>query len=221
MIRANLLTPWMKWVGLGGLVAVWLGLVYVNVIAVPSPQEVPLTYKSGESAPATSQTAVVDAWELHSLQAPVRGLPGTSKKNIFATTMARSPNPHTRTAVLQRRHQALAASTAVAPPAPAAPAPPSPEELARQQEALAAQAAQQQEQLQRQQLEQQMGQYRYLGYGNQNGVQKAFLGQGRDIHILRQGDRLDGQFVVVAIDATTVKIAESTTKLETVFTLKK
>jgi len=124
--------------------------------------------------------------------------------------------------VLQRRHQALAASTAVAPPAPAAPAPPSPEELARQQEALAAQAAQQQqEQLQRQQLEQQMGQYRYLGYGNQNGVQKAFLGQGRDIHILRQGDRLDGQFVVVAIDATTVKIAESTTKLETVFTLKK
>ncbi len=66
-----------------------------------------------------------------------------------------------------------------------------------------------------------MAQYRYLGYVNQNGVQKAFLGKGPEIYILRQGDMLDGQFVVESIDAMTVTITESTSKLETILTLKK
>ncbi len=91
----------------------------------------------------------------------------------------------------------------------------------RQQEELAKQTARQQEQLRRQQFHEEMAQYRYLGYVNQSGMQKAILGKGREIHILRQGDTLDGQFVVVSIDATKVKITESTSKLETVLMLKK
>lgn len=223
MIEAHRLTLRMKWVGLSGLVIVWSIMVYVNVIAVPPPQEVPLTYKSGEAAPVTKQDNPADRWEVHSLQPPVRELPGTPAKNIFAaTTLARARSSPARAAALQPKQQASAAATPVrASRVPAARPPPSPEELARQQEALAAQAARQQEELQRQRLQQQMAQYRYLGYVNQNGIQKAFLGKGHDIHILRQGDTLDGQFVVVSMDATTVKIAESASKREVVLTLTK
>jgi len=210
MIGVNRLTPWMKWVGLGGLIAVWLVLLYVNVIGVPPPPEVPLKYKSGQSAPAVRQAALVDVWEVRSLQAQARELPGAPRKNIFApTTMARSPNSQLKIAALKKQ-QALAAAAVIAPPVPATPPPPSPEELARQQEML-----------RQQQLREQMAQYRYLGYVNQNGVQKAFLGKGREIHILRQGDMLDGQFAVVSIEPTAVKITESTSRLETVLTLRK
>lgn len=210
MSGVNRLTPWMKWMGLGGLIAVWLVLLYVNVIAVPPPPEVPLKFKSGQPDPVVRQAGLIDVWEVYSLQAQVRELPGAPKKNIFAaTTIARSPNSQAKIAALKKQ-QALAAASVIASPTPATPPPPSPEELARQQEML-----------RQQQLREQMAQYRYLGYVNQNGEQKAFLGKGREIHILRQGDKLDGQFVVVSIEPTAVKITESTSKLETVLTLKK
>ena len=211
MIGVNLLTPRMKWVGLGGLVTVWLVLVYINVIAVPPPQEVPLKYTSGHVAPVTRQADLGDEWEVHSLQAKVRELPGAPKKNIFAATiLVRSPSPHAKVAALQKKQQALAAASTIAPPVPVAPPPPSPEELARQQEAL-----------RQQQLREQMAQYRYLGYVNQNGVQKAFLGKGREIYILKEGETLEGKFQVALIEATTVKLLDSESKLETTLKLKK
>lgn len=210
MIGVNRPTPWMKWVGLGGLIAVWLVLLYVNVIAVPPPPEVPLKYKSGQPAPAARQVGLIDVWEVHSLQAQVRELPGAPNKNIFAaTTMARSQNSHAKIAALKKQ-QALAAASVIASPVPTTPPPPSSEELARQQEIL-----------RQQQLREQMAQYRYLGYVNQSGEQKAFLGKGREIHILRQGDTLDGRFQVVLIDATTVKLLDNDSKLETTLKLKK
>lgn len=60
-----------------------------------------------------------------------------------------------------------------------------------------------------------------LGYVNQNGIQKAFLGKGREIHILRQGDRLEGKFQVALIEATSVKLLDADSKLETILKLKK
>ena len=66
-----------------------------------------------------------------------------------------------------------------------------------------------------------MGQYRYLGYVNQNGVQKAFLGKGREIYILREGETLEGKFQVALIEATTVKLLEHESKLETTLKHKK
>jgi hypothetical protein len=211
MIGVTLLTHRMKWVGLGGLVTVWLALVYVNLIAVPPPQEIPLKYKSGQAAPAMKQTDSAEVWEVHSLQAQARELPSVPKKNIFAaTTIGRSLSPHAKVAALQKKQQALAAASIIAPPVPAAPPPPSPEELARQQEAL-----------RQQQLREQMAQYRYLGYVNQNGVQKAFLGKGREIYILKEGETLDGKFQVALIEATTVKLLDNESKLETTLKLKK
>jgi hypothetical protein len=66
-----------------------------------------------------------------------------------------------------------------------------------------------------------LAQYRYLGYLNQNGVQKAFLGKGREIYIIREGDKLDGKFLVALIEATAVKIREADSNLETTIKLKK
>ena len=211
MIGVQFLTPRMKWMGLGGLVTVWLALVYVNVIAVPPPQEIPLKYKSGQAAPTTRQDAAADEWEVHSLQAQARELPGTPKKNIFAAIgTARSSNPHTKVAALQKKPKVVPAAPTIAPPVPVATPPPTPEELARQQEAL-----------RQQQLREQMAQYRYLGYVNQNGVQKAFLGKGREIYILKEGETLEGKFQVALIEATTVKLLDSESKLETTLKLKK
>lgn len=214
MTSAHVLTPRMKWVGLGGLVAAWLVLLYVNVIAVPSPQEVPLRYKSGQSPPTARQAERADMWEVRSLRAPARELPGTPKKNIFsATAVTRSLTPQATAVARHTKQHALATSPALAPTAPEVPPTPpspSPEEVARQQEAL-----------REQQLREQMAQYRYLGYANQNGVQKAFLSKGREIYILSEGETLEGKFQVVLIEANVVKLLDVDSKLETILKLKK
>jgi hypothetical protein len=66
-----------------------------------------------------------------------------------------------------------------------------------------------------------MGQYRYLGYLSQQGVNKAFVGKGKDIYILRKGDTLDGKFHVASINPTSVKLTEPTTSQETSIDLTK
>lgn len=219
------MTQQAKWLGVGGLVVVWLALVYVYVMDVPPPPEVPLKFKSGQAAADPIRKGPAESWDVKSLHAQVRELPATPKKNIFtAASLPLSPEAHAKVIALRNKHKALAAAAATVsatPPAPPAPPPPSPEELARQQEERAAQAARQQEELRRKQLQEQMAQYRYVGYLNQNGVQKAFLGKGREIYIIRQGDTLDGKFLVAAIEASTVKIRAADSTLETIIKLKK
>jgi hypothetical protein len=144
----------------------------------------------------------------------VREIPNGPKKNIFAplgeSTLVGAPT------ILATR-----ANRAVAPPVLQSPLPvvaavveppvslgPTPEELAEQ-------AARQQEELKLKQVREQMGQYRYLGYLNQQGVHKAFVGKGKDIYILRKGDTLDGKFLVASIDPATIKLREPSTSLET------
>ena len=212
------MTPRIKWPALGALVMLWMGLVYIYVIDVPPPVEIPLKYQSGQTAAKSTQTSTTDTWEVKSLKAQARELPVTPSRNIFtAASLAGVSDPHgTRIA---RQKKPSNSSNAV-PSTPTAP-PPTPEELARQQEALAAQAAQEQERLRRQQLQEQLGQYRYLGYVNQNGVQKAFLGKGRELYIFQQGDILEGKFQVTLIEATTVKLLEADSNLEMVLKLKK
>lgn len=211
-----------KWWGLGGLVVLWAALIYVYILDVPPPQVVPLKYKSGGAVAGSVQKGSAEQWEVQSLHAQSRKLPTAPKKNIFAAApVPLSPEAQAKLIGGKNRQKPLAAATAAVPEPPPAPPPPSPEDMARQQEELAAQAARQQEELRRKQLQEQMAQYRYLGYLNQSGVQKAFLGKGREIYILRQGETLDGKFVVASIEAAAVRIMESASKLETTLKLKK
>lgn len=215
------MTKPIKWLALSTLMTLWIALLYVYVIDVPPPIEVQLKYQTGQTVEMSQQTHETETWEVKSLRAQARELAATPRINIFTgASIAHPSDPETIRRAQQKKRQKLNAVPSTVSVSPAPP-PPTPEELARQQEALAAQAAQQREQLRRQQLQEHMTQYRYLGYVNQNGVQKAFLGKGHEIHILRQGDTLDGQFVVESIDAMTVTITESTSKLETILTLKK
>ena len=215
-----------KWLGAGGLVVLWLALVYVYFIDVPPPQEVPLKFQSGQVAAAPIQQGSTESWDVKSLHAQVpHELPTTPKRNIFmAASLPLSSEAQTRLVAMRKKQTALASAAAVVnetAPAPPALLPPSPEEIARQQEELAAQVLQQQEELHRKQLLEQMAQYRYLGYVNQKGIQKAFLGKGREIYILRQGDTLDGKFLVALIETTAIKIRVVESKLETTLKLSK
>ena len=109
---------------------------------------------------------------------------------------------------------------------------PSPEELAaeqalrqqeqvlRQQE-LAAQQSRQQKELAAQQSRQLLAKYRFLGYLTQGGEPRAFLGKGNELYIVRTGETVEGRIQVKGIDATSVKLLDATTSLETTLPLTK
>lgn len=204
-------TPRTKWLGLLALVLLWMVLWYVMVVDVPPPAEVPLTYRSGQTA--TKSVDEEEKWDVHSLRAQARELPVAPQKNIFfAGNQSRSSDPQTKLVAQQGKleQQAAVVMPPTLPPPPPPPPPPTSEELAQQQAAL-----------RRIQLQEQMTQYRYLGYVNQNGVQKAFLGKGRELYIIREGDTLEGKFQVAHIEATSVKLLDADSKLETTLRLKK
>ena len=71
------MTPRDKWLALGSLVVVWIGLVYVYVINVPPPVEVPLTYRSGQTVAKSTPTSTAETWEVTSLSAQGQELPVT------------------------------------------------------------------------------------------------------------------------------------------------
>ena len=195
-----------------GLGAVWCVLILMRLVTAETPQEVPLTFVSGKPA-ATTRAAVgaPDPWQVKRVSLQAQEIPDAPKKNIFAP-LGESTAVGASTAVARRAKRTPPPVVAVV--APVAPPGPTPEELA-------AQAARQQEELMLKQVREQMGQYRYLGYLNQQGVHKAFVGKGNDIYIIRKGDKLDGKFLVSAIDPMSVTLKEPITSLETSLDLTK
>jgi hypothetical protein len=200
--------------GLGGA---WCVLILMRILTAEAPQEVPLTFVSGKPATKTRAiTGAPDPWQVKRVTTQAREMPEGPKKNIFAP-LGESTAVGATTAVAAHAKRAM---TPVPPPPPVVvsmpPTPPGPTP-----EELAEQAARQQEELKLKQVREQMGQYRYLGYLSQQGVQKAFVGKGKDIYIIRKGDTLDGKFLATSIDPTTVKLQEPTTSLETSLDLMK
>lgn len=200
--------------GLGGL---WVVLVAWRVLSAEEPATVPLKYVSGRpaSAQVAAPASTADPWRLTPVNIQARAMPEMPKKNIFAPLG--EPTDVTITPVVAKRPKRLVPAPPpppAEPVAPPAPPGPTPEELAEQ-------AARQQEELLRRQVREQMSQYRYLGYLSQHGVDKAFVGKGKDIYIIRKGEKLDGKFVVAAIDSSSVKLREPVTNQEASINLKK
>jgi len=215
------MTQGKKWIGMFGLACVWLVLVYILVIDVSPPREVPLRFISGQSPVSPVHQISGDGWEVRLLHPKVRELPGTPKKNIFAVpALPRSQEAQVRLAAVKNKRTT---ATVPQPLITSSSPPPSPslEDLARQQEALAVQAARQQEELRRKQLQDQMAQYRYLGYLTQGGDQQAFLSMGSDIFIVKPGETLAGSFVVSSMSGQEIKIQDPKNKLEVVIPLKR
>jgi hypothetical protein len=197
-----------KWRLLGALVLVWLIVIVVRVASEPEPQRVPLKFKSGETA-ATAESTRSDGG-VPGLVRPklARGssAPFKTPKNIFSPVDLSNEARQARAARPPRKPQALVpAATPAPPPAVAFTAPPAPTP----------------EQLAAQQARQWLGQYRFFGYLGQGGDQRAFLSKGGDIFIVRVGDSIEGRIMVTAIDASSVRLRETGTSLETTLSLAK
>lgn len=208
--------------GLGGALCV---IMLMRILTAEAPQEVPLQFVSGKPVSKTRAVGgIPDLWHVKPVSTQAREMPDGPKKNIFAPLGESTVVGATTVTVNRVKHASppihvVATMPQPAPPPvvdapPPAPPGPTPEELAEL-------AARQQEELNLRQVREQMGQYRYLGYLSQHGVQKAFVGKGKDIYIIRKGDKLDGKFLVASVDPTIVRLKEPTTSLETSIELKK
>ena len=219
---------------LGGLVLGWVALVGVRMVSGPELQRAPLTFKSGQTVAQTGEKGNPTVpLVVRPVLARASQIPFKTSKNIFAplevqATQEKVARAKSRRSVKEPPPEPVAESVA----APAPPPPPSPEEvaaqLARQQQELARRQLEQAEQQARQQKEQaaqqarqQMAQYRFLGYLTQQGEHRAFLGKGQALFIVRLGETVEGKIQVAAIDASAVKLRETTTNVETTLPLTK
>ncbi len=199
-----------QWRVLGVLVALWAILVAVRLLTEADPQRVPLTYTSGQ---VRGQEVARAASGFPPVKQPHTREPATpfrEPKDIFAPLDERSEGT-ARTAIRSAKKPRASGRPPVAVTAPpAAPLPPTPEELAAQQARL-----------QQERARQLLAQYRFLGYLNQRGESKVFLGKGRDLFIVRPGETLEGRILVTAVDANSVKLLDSTTSVEATLQLVK
>ncbi|MGH7234898.1 MAG: hypothetical protein ACREIO_00805 [Nitrospiraceae bacterium] len=198
-----------KWRLLGALALVWLIAIVVRVASEPEPQRVPLKFRSGETVAAEStrsdggEPGLVRPKLARGSQAPFK-----TPKNIFAPAEHSGEPGRAHAPRLRKNPETPVPAPLSAPPPPpavafTAPPSPSPEQLAAQQ------------------ARQWLGQYRFFGYLGQGGDQRAFLSKGHDIFIVRVGDSIEGRIMVTAIDASSVKLRETGTSLETTLSLTK
>lgn len=209
-----------KPVVLCGLLSVLLALIGVRWMTETPPQEVPLRFKSGPRPDVTpNQRGQSDEYAVLPMKLLEDDLPVTPKHNLFVPMERLQLTAVARTISARKPAKSTAAPPPLVPPQVQVPVPPPPPQPS--SEELAAVAAQQQKEALVRQLREQMGQYRYLGYLQQDGRQRAFLGRGTDIFIIHQGDTLEGKFVVAGIEATAVILKERQNELEARLELKK
>ncbi len=221
------MTALKQWHVLVGLLVVFMGMVVWRQTTAVPPLEVPLKFTSGRPVASRSQVGDEDAFVWALPRASQEESPTRLRKNIFASLDAsplRESKARRQTPRRASRVQGSVAasvepatttpSAEAAPPVePAGPPLPSAEELA-------AQVEREQQALKVKQAREQMAQFRYLGYLNQNGERKGFLGKGHDIYVVRQGDTLDGRFLVATIDVQAVTLRDTVQNLETTLQLK-
>lgn len=213
----------------GALLLLWAGIIAVRVMTEPEPQRVPLKFVSGQtvvrdtlhkdiSSPAVSKPRLPTTAQVVFNTAQVVF---KAPKNIFApldrrTDEAREAEARARLMAAKKKAEQVAVpATAPSPP------PPTPEELAAREAQRQADQARQQKEQAIQQARQAMGQYRFIGFLTQAGENRAFLGKGKDIYIVRTGETIEGKIQVKSIDAAVVKLLEQNTSTETSLPLMK
>jgi hypothetical protein len=190
------MSPRTQWAALILLGGIWAGAVFWALVPGPEQKAVPLKFVTGQTASreqGRGQTQAglkirVDLLEAGRKQADRAFV---APKNIFAPL--RVPEPP-RSAPVQafKLPPVPLRETLARPPAPVAPSAPGPTP-----EELAAQAAQQE-----------MAQFRYLGYLNRDGRSEAFLSNGKELHIVQAGEIMAQRILVKAITPTNVVLQE-------------
>jgi hypothetical protein len=209
-----------------GLVALWVALGLWLWLAENEPQRVPLTNVSGTKPPAKGLQA---EWVVHQPK-PTPESPAMPKRNLFAPLserqqlmLAEAP-PRARKGaqlptkiaaqppVAQPTETALMKQEPEKPPSPAPPAAPSLPQLSPQQ--LAEMKERQEREQRIGKLKAQAAQYKLIGLSEGGGVKQAFVEKGSDIYVVKQGDTLDGLFMVSIIDLGGVKIRDAEFNVE-------
>lgn len=211
-----------------GLLSLWGALGLWLWLSQSEPQRVQLTNVSGPRAPAKS---VQLEWAVTHPK-PTPESPDMPKRNLFAPLSERQEQMMLAAVTPRPRRDGHAAAktgppvriveepvvTTVKqepppppPPVPAAPPPPLTSE----------QLAEMKERQERQEREQRIGklraqvaQYKLIGLSEGGGVKQAFVEKGSDIYVVRQGDTLDGVFMVSIIDLGGVKIRDAEFNVE-------
>jgi hypothetical protein len=207
----------------GALLLLWVGIIAVRVLTEPEPQRVPLKFVSGQTVARetvrkdSNVPAVVEPKQVITAQVVFK-----SPKNIFApldarTDEAKEAEARARLLAARKKTEQVVAAAPQPPP----PAQPTPEELAAREAQRQAELARQQKEQAIQQARQAMGQYRFIGFLTQAGENRAFLGKGKEIYIVRTGETIEGRIQVKSIDAAAVKLLEQNTSTETSLPLTK
>jgi len=198
------------------LMSLWAALMFWQWFTPNEPQRVPLTNFSGTKAPRP-ESAIPSEWVLQRPRV-ARESPTVPKRNLFAPLNEREERVMLAKAKqLEEAHRRTVLEAVPASPfqSESAPVPRiSPQEVAEM-------AARQEREQRIGKLSEQASQYRLLGLAEQGGVKQAFIGKGTDIYVVRQGDQLDGLFMVSIVDAGEVKIRDAEYHLEHTITIKK
>jgi hypothetical protein len=188
------MNPRTQWTVLILLCGLWVGAVFWGVGSEPEPNAVPLKFVTGQAASREHGRGQAQAGlKIHMdlLEAGRKQAEGgfVAPKNIFSSLLVQEPQPSQSARPFKLPPVALR-ETLAKTSAPSLPPMPTPEELA-------AQAAQQE-----------MGQFRYLGYLSRDGRHEAFLSRGKDLHIVRAGETLAQRILVKAVTPTNVVLQE-------------
>jgi hypothetical protein len=169
---------------LGGLLVLW-GILMFTQFSDESPQT-GISVSPVEPSPQIVQS-LSHSLDLAKVFEPARqAVSFSNPRNIFAPLTFKKPAPPPA----KRKPKPVVAKTPkpkdIKPPPPTGPTPGE----------LAAQRARQQ-----------LNKYRFLGYLKKGGESQAFLTNGKDIYIVRQGEIMEGRIHVNRIDPTNIVLS--------------
>ena len=193
------------------LCATWATLVMFQVLNQPSPERVPLKFKSGPAQGIAGKPAQGSGspFTVQLARAKTHELPHLPSHNIFAPLG--TPSPEDSPYQIKKHTVSYPVDT---------PQPPSPSPIVAEQAAvpseqeIAAQRAAQQAEVARLETVRELGTFRFLGFLEQNGVAQAFLARGNEIYVVANGADVDGKYVVTVLDTSSVKIRATSTGVE-------
>jgi len=195
------------------LCTTWAALVIFVVMNQPSPERVPLKFKSGPAQDiAGKETHGSDSpFTVRLARAKTHELPHLPSHNIFAPLDTHSPEApvrqmNTHTVSGQVKPPQSPSSTPIVAKPPASPS----------EQEITAQMATQQTEIARLATMRELGAFRFLGFLEQDGVAQAFLARGNELYVVANGDSVDGRYVVTVLDTSSVKIRATSTGIETI-----
>ena len=194
------------------LCATWAALAIFIAMNQPSPERVPLTFKSDPAHSTDGKPAhgSDNPFTIRLARAKPHELPHRPSHNIFAPIDI----PSLEATVRQMNKRTVSGQPK--PPQSSSPAPIATEPAPPQsEEGIAAQRAIQQAEMARLETMRELGAFRFLGFLEQNGVAQAFLARGNELYVVANGDSVDGRYMITGLDTSSVKIRATRTGVET------